>query len=79
GDTGNDMLYGGTAADNIVGGTGQDGIVSDAGNDRIYTGTPSRGKDRIKDTVNCGDGRDTVYYEKGVDAINGNCEVRRAV
>jgi Ca2+-binding RTX toxin-like protein len=78
GGAGTDDLYGGLSSDVFFGDAGQDDIVADGGNDKIYTGSHERRKDRARDTVNCGAGKDTVYFEKGVDAINKNCEVRRA-
>lgn len=35
----------------------------------------TRHSDGEKDTVSCGGGRDTVYFDKGIDSVNAiNCE-----
>jgi hypothetical protein len=56
---------------------GKDQIRAGSGNDFIDTGC-CRGSfsngDGYVDTVDCGSGADTVYYEKGIDKINSNCE-----
>ena len=78
GDAGNDSLSGGAGADKLVGGAGKDklngGRAKDsfnggAGNDAINS------KDRVRETVNCGRGRDTVKADKR-DRLRG-CEVRK--
>ena len=52
-DTGNDLFYGGTGDDDII-----------ALEDR-----PQNPDAQERDVVFCGPGRDTVYYQKGVDRL----------
>jgi Ca2+-binding RTX toxin-like protein len=52
----------------IVGGPGSDLISGGNGNDTI------RAKDRRRDRVKCGAGRDTAYVDR-IDKVAG-CEVR---
>ena len=91
GGKGNDCLFGGTGNDILYGGDGHDMIgllcfdfVSDLGKDIMYGRS---GDDEIialeierhkqqRDIVFCGPGRDTVYYQKGVDQVSDDCELR---
>ncbi len=83
GSGGGDSIYGGGGSDLLVGGSGRDDIsaletIGGPGNDTIRAGG---GNDRIsatddyKDKINCGSGRDTVYYDKGRDTVDENCEL----
>jgi Ca2+-binding RTX toxin-like protein len=81
GDDGNDYLHGGSERDFIEGYFGQDHIRGGGGSDEIYTGRIPRrgiaGPDGLVDTVECGSGFDTVYYEKDRDSINSDCEKKK--
>jgi Ca2+-binding RTX toxin-like protein len=68
GGPGNDLLYGGPGNDTLYGGPGADRIFGGPGNDTIHAA------DGVKDTVDCGPGRDIVYADKH-DKIATNCEV----
>jgi len=79
GGTGNDTLLGGTGVDRLLGGSGNDRLVGGPGRDVLDGGT---GKDRIeardkaRDVIRCGPGRDTVIADR-VDSVARNCEVVR--
>jgi hypothetical protein len=85
---GHNRLYGGPGDDTVVGyyargkgeryrtlngGSGNDRIRSYSGaNDTIYA------VDGERDRISCGQGTDTVYFDRGVDSVNPlNCENRR--
>ena len=70
GGAGNDTLYGGSGNDVITGGPGSDRVFGGPGNDTIYA------RDRVKDAIDCGGGRDTVFADKK-DGVARNCEVVR--
>ena len=79
-DTSDDVVYGGGGDDFIVGGFAKGGV------DHLYGG---KGDDTIdaaqknsdtgvavtKEIIDCGPGKDTVYYDKGTDDIK-HCEIR---
>jgi RTX calcium-binding nonapeptide repeat (4 copies) len=67
GGAGSDRLQGAAGGDRISGGSGRDTISGAAGNDRLSA------RDGVRDTVNCGSGRDTVRADTK-DSINPNCE-----
>jgi Ca2+-binding RTX toxin-like protein len=71
----NDKVSVRAADDSVFGGEGRDRLSGGDGNDVIYT-TKSLGAggDSDFDYVNCGRGRDTVYYEEGLDHVESNCE-----
>ena len=68
--TGNDRLFGGAGNDRITGGAGRDAIDAGAGDDRVLA------RDRTRDTIRCGVGRDTVVADR-VDALARDCEIVR--
>jgi len=68
GGAGNDRLYGMAGPDVLIGGKGRDTVVGGAGNDRLEV------RDRERDVVDCGPGRDTVVADQR-DAIRRGCEV----
>ena len=87
GAAGLDLFYGGTGDDHpqggrgkaiIDGGEGKDQVRAGGGNDRIDTGyferLGFRIGDGVVDTVDCGFGTDTVYYEKGRNKLSSDCE-----
>ncbi len=77
GDVGADRLNGGLGNDRLVGGRGPDVLVGGPGRNRYSAGP---GADRIdsrngvRETVNCGAGRDRVEADPG-DRLR-NCEIR---
>ncbi len=78
GGEGNDTLYGYTLSDTLNGRISVDRLYGHSGDDTVYTGLTSSGRvDGARDVADCGPGTDTVYYEKGIDAVNANCETRR--
>lgn len=66
----NDIAIGGTGNDIINGYKGRDKLYGGYGDDVIYTG----GLDEERDYVDCGEGWDTVWRERGKDTFVG-CEV----
>jgi Ca2+-binding RTX toxin-like protein len=93
GDAGNDHLYGGRGNDKLDGGSGSDELFGHEENDELVGGNGPdmldggpgddtiRAADDSADTVNCGDGKDTVYVEADAptrDVLSG-CEVVMAV
>jgi Ca2+-binding RTX toxin-like protein len=47
---------------------GEDIVRGGAGTDHIYA------RDGYKDTIDCGDGVDSVVFDKGLDKVASNCE-----
>jgi Ca2+-binding RTX toxin-like protein len=75
GAAGNDQLFAGPGNDEIDGGPGNDTASGGAGRDHIVTGLGAdrvSARDRTRDVVNCGPGRDSVSADK-VDVLR-NCE-----
>jgi len=75
GQSGNDRVNGDSGNDRVNGGSGRDVLSGGAGNDSISA------RDRTRDTVNCGRGRDRVAADRrrGRDRVSRNCErVRRS-
>jgi Ca2+-binding RTX toxin-like protein len=70
GGPGADRLDGGDGADALAGGPGLDLLLGGAGDDR------SDARDRHRDGVECGDGRDTVIADR-VDRVTADCERER--
>lgn len=71
GTAGDDAIYGLAGADRLDGRSGRDLLAAGSGADRLFA------RDRLRDVVMCGDGRDTVLADRR-DAIAGDCErVRR--
>jgi uncharacterized repeat protein (TIGR01451 family) len=64
---GADRLFGGAGADALYGGAGPDLLDGGAGNDAIYA------RDRKRDTIRCGAGRDRVTADAS-DRVSRNCE-----
>jgi Ca2+-binding RTX toxin-like protein len=67
GDSGADRLTGGTGNDRITAGTGRNHVVAGSGNDRI------RARNRSRDTIDCGPGRDQVSADR-TDRVGRDCE-----
>jgi Ca2+-binding RTX toxin-like protein len=67
GGAGNDLLEGGPGNDVIDGGPGVDRIFGGPGSDTIYA------VDGVKDTIDCGPGRDHAVVDK-IDVVQ-NCEL----
>jgi len=78
---GADRCYGTNGSDTING-SGPRGILGGPGNDTVRsTGATNDTiyvSDGERDTVGCGGGTDTVYFDKGVDTFidNSSCENR---
>ena len=69
-----DKMSGGTGADLVNGQDGNDLIEGGPGPDTLRTGTGSdrvEAKDGIKDTITCRGSNDAVYYDKGLDVLEG--------
>ena len=64
---GNDRLYGGSGNDRLFGGTGRDMLDGGPGNDTISA------RDKTRDTIKCGAGRDTVTADR-TDTVARDCE-----
>ena len=67
---GADRLFGGAGNDHLVGGPGRDVLDGGTGKDRIEA------RDKARDVIRCGPGRDTVIADR-VDSVARNCEVVR--
>jgi Tol biopolymer transport system component len=77
GGAGNDQIYGGSGNDTLYGGPGNDLLNGGPGLDKIFGGPGNdtiRAADGVKDTIDCGTGRDVVYADKH-DKVAKNCEV----
>jgi Ca2+-binding RTX toxin-like protein len=74
---GRDRLSGGNGADELYGYYGDDKLVGGVGNDIInaHDEPPSK----WEDDIDCGPGRDTVYFDKGFDKLRSNCEVKKPI
>jgi Ca2+-binding RTX toxin-like protein len=74
---GRDRLFGGNGADELYGYYGNDKLVGGEGNDIInaHDEPPSK----WEDVIDCGPGRDTVYFDKGFDKVLDNCEVKKPI
>jgi hypothetical protein len=74
---GDDSINGGKGNDTLNGGRGNDTITGGPGHDKIFGG-PSKdlinARDRTRDTIDCGPGRDIVTADKA-DKLARNCEV----
>ncbi len=67
---GADKLFGGAGNDHLVGGPGRDVLDGGTGKDRIEA------RDRARDVIRCGPGRDAVIADR-VDSVARTCEVVR--
>ena len=79
GGAGNDALFGGTGIDRLLGGSGNDRLVGGTGRDVLDGGTGKdriEARDRARDVIRCGAGRDTVIADR-VDSVARSCEVVR--
>jgi Ca2+-binding RTX toxin-like protein len=88
GEAGKDRLLGGTLADDLYGGTGADYLEGGAGRDRLNGGRGRdlllggsgrdafRSRDRNRDGVRCGPGRDRVRADRR-DRVRGCERIRR--
>jgi hypothetical protein len=71
---GSDIYRGGVKADSVNArdssslNPGEDTVMTDGGQDFIDA------IDGVKDTINCGDGVDTVFFDVGIDVVANNCE-----
>jgi len=79
-DRSDDYVYGGNGADTIIGGfarSGVDHLYGGNSADTINAAQRGSGMDVVvtKELIDCGPGKDTVYYDRGKDKIK-NCEVR---
>jgi hypothetical protein len=69
-----DKMSGGTGADLVNGQDGNDLIEGGPGSDTLKTGTGSdrvEAQDGIKDTITCRGSNDAVYYDRGLDVLEG--------
>ena len=64
---GNDRILGLAGSDTLIGGPGRDLVDGGAGDDRLLV------RDGVRDTANCGVGRDRVTADAS-DAVRANCE-----
>ena len=70
GRAGSDKLYGGAGNDTLTGGPGADLLDGNSGNDLVFA------RDRQRDTIHCGPGKDVVTADKS-DTIGRDCETIR--
>jgi len=85
---GNDRIIGGAGSDRLLGGAGTDRLLAGAGSDQLVGGAGTDGfdggagsdmisaRDRERDAISCGVGRDTVTADL-IDVVSSNCEVVR--
>ena len=76
---GDDRLFGRGGADRLIGGAGDDHLVGGAGRDVLDGGTGRdriEARDRLRDVIRCGPGRDTVIADR-IDRVARDCEVVR--
>ena len=69
-----DKMRGGAGADLVNGQGGNDLIEGGPGRDTLRTGTGSdrvEAKDGFKDTIICRGSNDAVYYDRGLDVLEG--------
>jgi Ca2+-binding RTX toxin-like protein len=72
GAAGDDILTGSEFSDKLVGGFGSDTLVGGSGDDTIdATDRPAGSADN---GIFCGAGNDTVFYDRGFDFPNWDCE-----
>jgi Ca2+-binding RTX toxin-like protein len=72
GAAGDDILTGSEYSDKLVGGYGSDTLVGSDGDDTIdAVDRPAGGADN---GIFCGDGNDTVHYDRGFDFPSNDCE-----
>ena len=76
---GRDRLYGGSGDDELYGYYGDDKLVGGDGNDTINAHDVRHPMAGVEDVINCGPGRDTVYFDKGFDKVLSNCEVKKPI
>jgi Ca2+-binding RTX toxin-like protein len=79
-DRSDDVLNGETGDDNIVGGfakSGVDDLHGGRGDDTINAAQRNSGTGAVvtKEIIDCGPGRDVVFYDKGKDEVK-NCEIK---
>ena len=76
---GDDTLKGGSGDDQLYGGYGDDKLYGGAGNDIINAYDEKHSTAGVEDVINCGPGRDTVYFDKGFDKVDSNCELKKPI
>jgi hypothetical protein len=79
GNGGNDRISAGAGADKVYGDTGNDTITPGSGRDSAYGGSGNdtiQARDRARDVIDCGSGRDTVVADK-TDSVRGCETVKR--
>jgi Ca2+-binding RTX toxin-like protein len=79
-DRSDDVVDGARGADSIVGGfakRGVDSLYGGRGDDTINTAQRNSGTGAAvtKEIIDCGPGKDTVFYDKGKDEVK-NCEIK---
>lgn len=73
---GNDTVLGGAGDDRLTGSAGADRLSGGSGGDRFSGGSGAdriSARDGIRDTINCGSGRDRVTADRR-DRVSRNCE-----
>jgi Ca2+-binding RTX toxin-like protein len=76
GGSGDDEISGGGGSDTLVGNSGDDEINGGNSGDSISAGTGDDivfARDGVRDTINCGPGRDRVTADRS-DSVARNCE-----
>jgi Ca2+-binding RTX toxin-like protein len=74
---GNGIAYGNEGDDLVLGNClGQVDVYSGKGSDTIYSAEEEGGNPGIPDYIDCGPGRDTVYFQADFDTIR-SCEVKQ--
>jgi len=78
GNEGNDKLFGRGGDDSLLGGDGDDELHGLEGRDSFYGGSGNdkiNADDNVADgTISCGNGYDTVYYDRGYEVPASDCE-----
>src|SRR5215211_5995880 len=79
GQRGDDTLKGGHGADQLYGYYGDDKLVGGDGNDTINAHDDNHSTAGVEDVIDCGSGRDIVFFDKGFDKVLDNCEVKKPI
>jgi Ca2+-binding RTX toxin-like protein len=76
---GNDTINGRGGIDTLVGMDGKDTLVGGSGGDSFEAGPGAdiiKAADNAVDQIDCGGGRDTVFFDQGMDTLT-NCEIKK--
>src|SRR5829696_6885042 len=78
-DAGDDWAIGMGSHDSLYGQRGDDTLVGGDGNDTINAHDNNHSTAGVEDVIDCGSGRDIVFFDKGFDKVLDNCEVKKPI